>query len=85
LSVKLGHAEACPGPRCAFWERGGAVLPGGCVIERLGIDFTDEALAQHLLDLRHALERTRSSEEAAAALEELGKLAPHDLLEPESY
>jgi hypothetical protein len=77
--VSLGHAEECPGPWCAFWERGGAVVPGGCGLERLAIDFHDRALARHLLELRRVLERARSEEDRASALEELGKLVPPDL------
>lgn len=81
MSVAFGRAEECTGAWCPFWERGGAVIPGGCGLERLAFDVSDRALAAHLLDLRRTLEQARSEEEAAAARDELALLVPPDLSE----
>jgi hypothetical protein len=48
--------EPCPRELCAFWEPGGAVVPGACVIERLGIDARRRDVASFLLELRERLE-----------------------------
>jgi hypothetical protein len=61
------RAEPCPGERCAFWESGGAVMEGGCLLDRLGVDLTERNLAEYLLDVRQRLEGRRSSEEAEEA------------------
>ena len=49
--------ERCPQERCAFWEPGGAVIPGACMIERLGVDLRRRDLAAYLLELREGLEQ----------------------------
>jgi hypothetical protein len=54
-----GVAELCPRELCAFWEPGGAVLPGSCMIERLGIDTRRDDLATYLLEVRERLEQAR--------------------------
>ena len=59
LSVVAGDDAVCPRGWCAFWEHGGAVVEGGCAIERMGIPIDDPQLARYLLDLRHELERKR--------------------------
>jgi hypothetical protein len=56
------EAETCTRDACAFWEPGGAVLPGGCIIDRLGTDLRRDDLAAFLLDIRRRLERVRDSE-----------------------
>jgi hypothetical protein len=81
LSVTLGRDEECPGAWCAFWESGGAVVPGHCGLQRLSLDLENRELAQHLLDLRHALEQARSEQEADKAIAELRQLLPPDLLD----
>ena len=68
-----GQAEPCPRERCAFWEPGGAVLEGGCVIDRLGGDVRGPAVAAYLLELRHSVERARDSSQAEAAHVELSR------------
>jgi hypothetical protein len=68
-----GTDEPCPGERCAFWEPGGAVLEGGCVIDRLGGDVRGPAVAAYLLELRQCVERGRDSSEAEAAHAELAR------------
>ena len=51
-----GREVACPGEKCAFWEPGGEVAGGRCVLH--GIDFAHEpGLAQWLLDFRNGLAR----------------------------
>lgn len=79
LHATVGNAEECPRGWCAFWEAGGAVVPGGCELERLGFDLSNVDLAHYLLDLRHALEQARDEEAAARARKELTLLAPPDL------
>ena len=55
LELAVGRIAACPGERCAFWEPGGAVLPGGCAVERLDLHARTD-LAQWLLGVRARLE-----------------------------
>jgi hypothetical protein len=51
-----GREVRCPGEECAFWEPGGAVLDGRCVLH--GIDFSHEpGLAKWLLAFRESLAR----------------------------
>jgi hypothetical protein len=64
------HPEACPGERCPFWEPGGAVLPGGCVIEYLGVELRAPGVAAFLLETRERLEHARDASEAVALREE---------------
>jgi hypothetical protein len=82
LSVTVGNDEECPRGWCAFWEKGGAVLEGGCAIERLGIERSDADLAVYLLELRRELESARDAEAARHAQERLALLAPPDISEP---
>jgi hypothetical protein len=56
LLAAEGRVEQCPGETCAFWEPGGAVLEGGCVIDRLGLDVRHVEPASYLLELRRRLE-----------------------------
>ena len=57
----LGRVEACPAEACPFWESGGAALPGGCAVERLGLPTSLDLrqrpdLAAWLLEIRRSLE-----------------------------
>jgi hypothetical protein len=61
------ESEPCPGEECAFWEPGGAVVAGGCLIDRLGVDVRRRDLARYLLDTRERLERARDSIEGKEA------------------
>ena len=61
------HAELCPRERCAFWEPGGAIVDGACLIERLGVDLAACDLAAYLLETRERLERARDLSEAEVA------------------
>jgi hypothetical protein len=62
-----GQDEPCPRERCAFWEPGGAVVDGSCLIERLGVDLGAPDLAEYLLETRGRLEQVRDMAEAEAA------------------
>jgi hypothetical protein len=62
LASLAGRPETCPQHSCAFWEPGGAVLPGRCGFEQ--IDLADNSeLAGFLLRIRHALEQARGNDE----------------------
>jgi hypothetical protein len=51
-----GQLVVCPEEKCAFWEPGGAVLEGRCVLD--GIDFAHEpGLATWLIEFRDAVAR----------------------------
>jgi hypothetical protein len=67
LRLATGTMESCPQERCAFWEAGGAVLQGGCVIERLGVDVREPDMARYLLEVRERLEQARDLSENEAA------------------
>jgi hypothetical protein len=68
LRAAVGEHELCPGHECAFWEEGGAVIAGGCAIERLGVPVQRRPdLARHLVDLRLTLESVRSAAERTDA------------------
>lgn len=67
LRLATGVLEACPGAQCAFWEPGGAVVEGGCLIERLGVDVRQADLAEYLVETRQRLEQARDMSEAEAA------------------
>jgi hypothetical protein len=71
--------EVCPENRCAFWESGGAVLQGNCLVERLGIDVRDPELAAYLLEVRERVERARDSSEAEVAHREFARRLGRDV------
>jgi hypothetical protein len=73
LRLATGVVEFCPQQRCAFWEEGGAVVEGGCVIERLGVDVRRPDVAGYLLDARERLEQARDRSEAEAAHREFAQ------------
>jgi hypothetical protein len=68
-----GVNEPCPRRRCSFWEPGGAVAEGGCVIDRLGVDIGRADLAAYLLDVRERLEQARNLAEADATHREFSR------------
>jgi hypothetical protein len=74
-----GSTELCPGERCAFWEPGGAVMEGGCVLERLAVDLTERDLGEYLLDVRQRIEQRRGSEEAEEAHREFARRLGRDV------
>ena len=54
LEELQGRKVRCPEEKCAFWEPGGAVLQGRCVLH--GIDFSREpGLADWLREFRDGL------------------------------
>jgi len=73
LHLAQGVVESCTGERCAFWEHGGAVAPGGCLIERLGVDVRRADVAAYLLETRERLEQARDVSEAEAAHREFSR------------
>ena len=73
LHLAQGVVEPCTGARCAFWEPGGAVAPGGCLIERLGVDVRRSDLAAYLLETRQRLEQARDLSEAETAHREFSR------------
>ena len=74
-----GRTEPCTRERCAFWEPGGAVLAGGCLIERLGIDVHGPDLAAYLLEARERLEQVRDVAEAERAHLEFARRISREL------
>ena len=74
-----GRDELCPRERCAFWEPGGAVVDGGCLIERLGVDLGTRDLAKYLLETRGRLEQARDMAAAEAAHREFSRRLGRDV------
>ena len=79
LHAAIGNDAECPRAWCAFWEKGGAVVEGGCEIERIGFDLSNTSLAYYLLDLRQAIEEARDEAAAAQARRQITLLVPPDL------
>jgi hypothetical protein len=77
--VAQGQTELCPQDRCAFWEPGGAVVEGSCLVERLGVDLNTRDLASYLLETRERLEQARDMAEAKAAHREFSRRLGRDL------
>jgi len=77
--VAQGRVEPCPHERCAFWEPGGAVVEGTCLIERLDVDLSTTDLAEYLLETREQLEQARDMAEAEAAHREFSRRLGRDL------
>jgi hypothetical protein len=74
-----GIKEPCPRERCAFWEPGGAVLEGTCLIERLGVDVRRPDLAAYLLETRKCLEQARDLAAAERAHAEFSRRLGREL------
>jgi hypothetical protein len=74
-----GRREACPRERCPFWEPGGAVVLGSCLVERLGVDLRRPDLPGYLLETRERLERARDSEETEEAHREFSRRLGRDV------
>lgn len=60
LEQATGQAGSCPERACAFWEPGGAVLPGRCAFDRLDLSGRP-GVAAELLRIRALLESPVSS------------------------
>jgi hypothetical protein len=77
LQYAAGRVEVCPGPGCPFWEEGGAVLPGGCIVQRLGLDLDNRPeLAHALLQVRHKLDQALDREDEDEARSLFYRLVP---------
>ena len=79
LHLTLGAVAECPEGACPFWEEGGAALPPGCSLERLGVDVERPDLAWYLLELRRQLEESRNREEREQARRAFRDLVPPGL------
>jgi hypothetical protein len=79
LHLAQGSTEPCTGERCAFWEPGGAVAVGGCLIERLGVEVRRSDLAAYLLETRVRLEQARDRCEAETAHREFSRRIGYEL------
>ena len=66
LRLATGVMETCRQQRCAFWEPGGAVVEGGCVVERLGLHIFGSDVARYLLETRERFDQADLSEAEAA-------------------
>jgi len=77
--VARGQTEICPRERCAFWEPGGVVVEGNCLVERFGVDMGAPDLASYLLETRERLEQARDLAEAEAAHREFSRRLGRDL------
>ena len=73
LRLATGVMETCRQQRCAFWEPGGAVVEGGCAIERLGLHIFGPDMARYLLETRERLEQARDLSEVEAAHREFAR------------
>jgi hypothetical protein len=74
-----GRIERCPQERCALWEPGGAVVQGGCLVDRLAIDVHHPGLAAYLLEVRERLEGARDLQAAEAAHREFSRRLGRDV------
>ena len=74
-----GKTESCPHERCSFWEPGAAVVQGGCLIERLGVDVRLPGLAAYLLETRERLDQARDLVEAERAHNEFSRRIGREL------
>ena len=77
LQYAEGRIEMCPGPGCPFWEVGGAVVPGRCLIERLGLDlYARPELPHALLQIRRKLDQAGTQEDKDDARSLFYRLVP---------
>jgi hypothetical protein len=82
LHLALGEREACPGPACAFWDEGGAVVESGCSFDRVRLEFYARPdLARWLLGVRRSLEDARSVEDVTRARNAINCVLPPGLHE----
>lgn len=62
LEQAVGRRAECTRERCPFWECGGAVVPAGCIFDRVSFDFDRRpGSAEFLLALNARLERPSSA------------------------
>jgi hypothetical protein len=72
LLSAVGRVEACPGPRCAFWDRD-VLLGGRCALEELDLSERPD-LASLLLRIRGQLESAETREDEDEARQETYRL-----------
>jgi hypothetical protein len=60
LDAAVGRLGLCRREECPFWETGGAVLPGGCIVVRSGVDLDRTGVAELLIESRRTLELSDS-------------------------
>ena len=77
--VAQNRTEPCLREQCVFWEPGGAVVEGNCVVERLGVDVRRPDLAAYLLETRERLEGARDLAEAEGAHREFSRRLGRDV------
>jgi hypothetical protein len=56
LDAAVGSPGLCRREECPFWETGGAVLSGGCIVVRSGVDLDRAGVAELLIESRRTLE-----------------------------
>ncbi len=82
LHLATGRHEECPGPACAFWEEGGAVVDSGCVFERVRLELDARPdVAQWMLDIRRGLETAQTAEQTRRIRSGLNEVLPPGLHE----
>jgi hypothetical protein len=74
-----GQVEPCSRDSCAFWEPGAAVVEGGCLIDRVGVDVRRPDLSAYLLETRERLEQARDLGEAEQAHRQFSRRISRDL------
>lgn len=85
LERALGRSVECTRERCPFWEAGGAVLPAGCLFDRLSIDFERRpGDAELVLALKARLEHPSPDEDEREAWAQVYALIRDGLDENES-
>lgn len=82
LHLATGRQEECPGPACALWENGGAVVEPGCVFERVRLELDARPdVARWLVGIRQGLENARTAEETRRIRSDLNEILPPGLHE----
>lgn len=62
--VLSGEDGVCIRSSCIFWEGGGAALPGGCALHRVGVEVEGRDVDELVLELHTRLEQRRAEDEA---------------------
>lgn len=61
--VLSGGDHDCIRSSCRFWEEGGAVLPGGCALKRVGVDVERRHANELVLELHRRLDERRAEDD----------------------
>ena len=62
--VLHGGDHDCIRSSCVFWEEGGAVLPGGCALRRVGVEVEGRDVDELVFELHRRLEQRRAEDDA---------------------